>query len=109
MEEITSLTLFFSRSIEHELKEVLNEAISSSLVLGEFAEVWKRIGLNVAQRQVRRETMAIHVGSLLKDILQEEQELEKSMIASLHANEKELTSLCQQLGLPEEKVSDQYS
>ena len=48
--------------------------------------------------------MALHVGSLLKDILQEEQELEKSMIASLHSNETELASLCQQLGLPKEKV-----
>ena len=48
--------------------------------------------------------MALHVSNLLKDILQEEQELEKSMIASLHSNETELVSLCQQLGLPSEKV-----
>ncbi len=88
---------------------MLSEVIASSTVLEEFADVWKRIGLNPAQRQVRRETMALHISSLLKDILQEEQELEKSMIASLHSNETELTSLCQQLGLPAEKVGSDDS
>lgn len=77
-------------------------------MLGEFAEVWERIGLNSSQRQVRRETMGIHMGNLMKDILQEEQELEKSMISSLQSNEMELTDLCGKLGLPMDNVSVFY-
>lgn len=85
---------------------MLTEAITSSSasILEEFSNVWMRIGLSAAQRQDRREKMAVHVGSLLKDILQEEQEFERSIIASLHSNETELASLCQQLGLPSEEV-----
>ena len=87
------------------LREALNELVTSSSVLEEFGPVWSRIGLDTNQRQVRRETIAIHVSNLLKDILEEEQELEKSMMSSLHDNEVELTALCESLSLPVEKVS----
>lgn len=53
---------------------------------------------------MRRETITVHISNLLKDILQEEQELEKSMISSLQDNEVELAALCESLGLPIEKV-----
>ena len=86
------------------MKAALTEATTSPL-LEEFSRVWGRIGLSSNQRQVRRETMALHVCNLLKDILQEEEELEKSMIASLHSNEAELVDLHNKLGLPMEPVS----
>lgn len=95
------------RCIEQELfslRESLSEVIAKSPVLENFAEVWTRIGLNASQSQVRRETMGVHICNLLKEILQEEEELEKSMISSLQTNERELADLCKKLGLPEEKV-----
>ena len=95
------------RCIEQELfslREALSEVIATSPVLEDFAQVWRRIGLNASQSQVRRETMGVHLCNLLKEILQEEEELEKSMISSLQANEAELADLCNKLGLPEEKV-----
>lgn len=99
--------VLLSRLIEYEsasLKQSLSELINSSPVFVEFSEVWERIGLTVPQRQGRKETLALHVNNLLKEILQEEHELEKSMISSLQANEMELASLCEQLQLPIEKV-----
>ena len=96
------------RLLEQELvalRDTLSELVSASSVLREFGLVWNRIGLNSSQRQVRRETITIHINNLLKDILQEEQELEKSMISSLQENESELAALCEALGLPVEKVS----
>ena len=95
-----------SRYIEQEvvsLRQALTELISSSIV-EDFARVWSRIGLTSNQRKLRRETMGVHISSLLKDILQEEEELEKSMIDSLQNNEIELISLCKQLGFPTEAV-----
>lgn len=85
------------------MKAALTDATTSPL-LEEFSQVWGRIGLSSNQRQVRRETMALHVCNLLKDILQEEEELEKSMIASLHSNEAELADLHNKLGLPMEPI-----
>ena len=87
------------------MREALGEVISASPVLEEFAQVWERIGLSTSQRQVRRETMGVHICNLLKEILQEEEELEKSMIKSLQTNEAELADLCSKLGLPVEQVS----
>lgn len=66
--------------------------------------MWEKIGLTPSQRQDRRKTMAVHVSNLLKDILREEVELEKSMMDSLQTNEAELTSLCVELDLPKEEV-----
>lgn len=63
------------------------------------------MGLNSSQRQSRREKIADHVDVLLKEILQEELELEKTMISSLQENEVELTKLCEALGLTVDKVS----
>lgn len=94
-----------SRYIEQEvisLRHALTE-LSSSIV-EDFARVWSRIGLTSNQRKLRRETMGVHISSLLKDILQEEEELEKSMINSLQNNEVELVALCKQLSLPTEAV-----
>lgn len=102
-----NLYLYSTRFLEQELillREALSELVTSSSVLEEFGPVWSRIGLNTSQRQVRRETITIHMSNLLKDILQEEQELEKSMISSLQDNEVELTALCEALCLPIEKV-----
>ena len=96
------------RFIEQEssaLKDALLELVTSCTVLNEFASVWGRIGLSISQRQVRRETIVLHVTNLLKDIVQEEFELEKTMISSLNNNMKELTTLSEQLGLPKEDVS----
>lgn len=84
------------------LRESLSELITTSPVLDDFAKVWGRIGLSDSQRQVRRETMGVHINNLLKDIFQEEAELEKSMISSLQSNELELSDLCSKLGLPME-------
>lgn len=101
------ITLYWvSRYIEQEavsLRQSLTELISYSIV-EDFANVWSRIGLTSNQRKLRRETMGVHISSLLKDILQEEEELEKSMIDSLQSNEIELVALCKQLGLPTEAV-----
>lgn len=97
-----------SRYTERELfslRKALNEFITTSPVLEDFAHVWGRIGLSASQRQMRRETMGIHISNLLKDILQEEEELEKSMIGSLQTNEAELADLCNKLDLPVEIVS----
>jgi hypothetical protein len=106
--EIIGPLIFLPRVIEQELfslREALSEVIATSPVLEEFAQVWGRIGLSTPQRQVRRETMGVHICSLLKDILQEEEELEKSMISSLQTNETELADLCYKLGVPMENVS----
>lgn len=86
------------------LRRSLNELVTSSSVLKEFGSIWSRIGLNSSQRQVRRETITVHVSNLLKEILQEEEELEKSMIKSLQENEVELKTLYEALGLPMERV-----
>lgn len=100
-------TVGFCRYIEQELfslREALSELITTTPVLEDFAQVWGRIGLSASQRQARRETMGVHICNLLKDILQEEEELEKSMISSLQSNEMDLADLCNKLGLPMETV-----
>lgn len=91
------------------LRESLSEVVTTSPALEDFAKVWGRIGLSDSQRQVRRETMGVHIINLLKDIFQEEAELEKSMISSLKSNESELSDLCSMLGLPMETVSIGFS
>lgn len=70
--------------------------------------MWERIGFSESHRKTRRETVALHISNLLKDIVQEEVQLEKTMINSLQSNEKELVSLCEQLSVPMEKVSGMF-
>ena len=100
-------TLYFRYHIESAcLRDAILEVFTCpSSVVEEFSQVWERIGLNESQCQTRRDTIVLHVTNLLKDMAQEELELEKKMISSIENNEKELKSLHQQLGLPVEGVS----
>ena len=83
---------------------VVQSVETSSPRLEEMTQVWKRIGLDETQMENRKSHLVLHFTNLLKDIAMEEVELEKSMINSIEISQTELSSLCEQLGLPPDQV-----
>jgi len=86
------------------LERTVLDCVRSSPALEEVAAVWDKLGLSDSIRQTRRQALANNIGDLLNEIVQGEQNLEKTMLSSLEANLKELATLCQQLSLPPEQV-----
>ena len=86
------------------LKDIFFD-LAESTSLKELATVWQEMGLREEVSKTRRETVQLHLGNLLKEIVEEEVKLKDKLVESVRTNEKELENLCRILSLPVDLVS----
>ena len=66
--------------------------------------IWSEIGLQEDQKEERTQSVLLHLRNLLKQMVNEEEELKATLQANVESCSQELEKLCQELGLPVYKV-----
>ncbi|KAJ7333632.1 hypothetical protein OS493_017175 [Desmophyllum pertusum] len=62
--------------------------------------IWSEIGLQEDQKEERTQSVLLHLRNLLKQMVNEEEELKTTLQANVESCSQELEKLCQELGLP---------
>uniref|UniRef100_A0A4W4DMR1 Protein regulator of cytokinesis 1a n=1 Tax=Electrophorus electricus TaxID=8005 RepID=A0A4W4DMR1_ELEEL len=72
----------------------LNKALSR------LKDIWEEIGIPEDQRLQRTDAVKMHIKNLLDMMIAEEEGLKKRLLSSIGSCRKELSGLCEELGLP---------
>lgn len=72
-------------------------------------DIWQEIGIKEEQKEQRNNTVVEHVEDLLKEMLAEEDELKQKMYLKTEEYKRELSELCNDLGLPPKQIPSNLS
>ncbi|XP_026859853.1 protein regulator of cytokinesis 1a isoform X3 [Electrophorus electricus] len=85
---------FYSEVHAAESVACLNKALSR------LKDIWEEIGIPEDQRLQRTDAVKMHIKNLLDMMIAEEEGLKKRLLSSIGSCRKELSGLCEELGLP---------
>ena len=90
----TNVLIFFAFYFSSHLMQALDSAMLK------LQQIWDRIGICKTQKDERCATVFRHLQSLLDDMVEEEETLEKQIVERVQAFTDELKMLTTELGVP---------
>ena len=97
--------LLSTSSVEESVQMIKSEMIPClQNSMQTLQNIWSEIGLQEDQKEERTRSVLFHLRNLLQEMVSEEEQLKTTLQANVETCTQELEKLCQELGLPVEKV-----